>query len=125
MIYNEYLNELKLSDYVLTFKNLKNMNFKGAETGDYDHDKMLKIVDSCKSTDDVQYLRRDLSAGFTQLDTLANNIDKANANPGSNKPLEARIKKGLTSKKVKDHKVWLQTVYRKKLTEKYNELKKG
>ena len=65
---------------------------------------LLKMVNKCKTIDEVNYMKRDLSSAYTQLDKLK-----------KNKPERAEA--------IDEHIEWLKTVYKKALDDKAKELK--
>ena len=121
----------KIPDYKLTFKNLplllQNLSKDCMNTGNFEsiHGNLLKLVDNCKSVDDVNYLEKDL--GWANLKVYANTVEKVEkggdgVDDKTKNLIEKRIKKGLTSKKIRDHIEWLSSVYKPALKKKKKEL---
>lgn len=118
----------------LTIRNLgpllANLSTNALQNGDFDklHPRLLKLVDSCKSSADVKYLRKDIGATKYTLNKLKNNVlavekgeYQSELNPTVVKT-KKKINKGLTSKKIDDHIKWLDEVYRAALNKKAKEL---
>lgn len=117
----------------LTVRNLvpllKNVAADALTTGKFDEieGRLLKIVDSCKSASDIEYLRKDTNT--MSLNKLRDKVAAVESGKSggldekTRKSIEKRIKKGLTSKKLDKHIKWLNEVYKPALTKKAKELK--
>lgn len=110
---------------------MKNIWANTLETGKFEEvqPRLLKIVDSCKTTEEVEYLRRDINANkrtYKQYADIVKDVEHGGKNCTEQqiKIISKRLKKGLTSKKVYDHIKWVETVYTKALSDKGKELKK-
>lgn len=122
---NEFINELSRQDWKdvgkeykysdrfkfnTLFKNfadiMKNMLDNPQKSGNFEtiRPRLLRLVDRCKTIDEVNYLRRDLNAGVVQLTKLKQN------RPEISDGIDRHIK-------------WLKTEYREALNNKAKELK--
>lgn len=122
---NEFVNELSRQDWKdvgkeykysdrfkfnTLFKNfadiMKNMLDNPQKSGNFEtiRPRLLRLVDRCKTIDEVNYLRRDLNAGVVQLTKLKQN------RPEISDGIDRHIK-------------WLKTEYREALNNKAKELK--
>lgn len=122
---NEFVNELSRQDWKdvgkeykyndrfkfnTLFKNfadiMKNMLDNPQKSGNFEtiRPRLLRLVDRCKTIDEVNYLRRDLNAGIVQLTKLKQN------RPEISDGIDRHIK-------------WLKTEYREALNNKAKELK--
>lgn len=122
---NEFVNELSRQDWKdvgkeykysdrfkfnTLFKNfadiMKNMLDNPQKSGNFENirPRLLRLVDRCKTIDEVNYLRRDLNAGIVQLTKLKQN------RPEISDGIDRHIK-------------WLKTEYREALNNKAKELK--
>lgn len=101
----EEINEA--AGHKFTFRNfitiIKNCS-KGKKNINNIHPGLLKMVDNCKTVDDIKYLQRDLSAAQT--------IIKKNIENGDEE----------TKKQWEEHKEWLENTYKPALTKKKKEL---
>lgn len=118
----------------LTLRNLgriiANLKEDAINTGRFEpvEKRLLEIVNSCKTVDDVRYLQKD--ASMTQsLRIKAERIKKIENGETSGmdqktlKNLESQIKKGLSSKSIEDHLDWIDKVYKPTLSKKMKEIK--
>lgn len=85
---------------------IKNSIDNPTKTGKFENlrPRLLKMVDKCKTIDDVNYLKRDVRAGKIQLTKLKQNRPEI-------------------AKQIDDHIKWLETDYMKALNDKAKELK--
>ena len=125
-----YLQALKFE-----FKNfdviIKNFLADAQNTGNFEklHDNLLKMVSRCRTINDLEYIRKDLSTAkqfLTKYAEIVKNVEtgkteKMNISMVSN--IEKRIRKGLSSKKIIDHKKWIDTVYSKAINDKAKEIR--
>lgn len=119
--------------YALTFRNwdklMLNMCDKAHKTGDYSkvQERLLKIVDSCRTLDEINYLRHDLDV--TTLEKYAMRVKQVE--DGNKDELERRtaraiqkqVDKGMSSKNLEQHCKWLRTTYREAINTKAKELR--
>ena len=130
---SEYVEEGK---YSFTFRNMgkicANMLVDAQHTGKFEliHDRLLKMVDSCKSVDEIEYFQKDISIAmslkkFRDRIKQLENGDTSGMDSKTIKYLEARMKKGLSSKSIDDHLKWIDTVLKPALSKKKKELKEA
>ena len=85
---------------------IKNSIDNPTKTGKFENlrPRLLKMVDKCKTMDDVNYLKRDIRAGKIQLTKLKQNRPEI-------------------AKQIDNHIKWMETDYMKALNDKAKELK--
>lgn len=106
---------------------LQNMAKQPLATGNFEgiHDNLLKMVDSCKKSSDVEYLRKDINNGINSLNKLKQNVKNVEDGETQNKNIQAWIDNGLTSKKIEDHIKWIKNTYRPAINNKAKSLKES
>lgn len=101
----EEINEA--AGHKFTFRNfitiIKNCS-KGKKNINNIHPGLLKMVDNCKTVEDIKYLQRDLSAAQTMIKKNIENGDEE------------------TKKQWQEHKEWLENTYKPALSKKKKEL---
>lgn len=113
---------------ILQMFNPKNWGESPIYNGKFEkaRDKILEKINWCKTKEDIDYLRKDLSMGKTQLKNLATTLQKALDDPDNHtqqyEEMRKRNKKGLTVEKIETHLKWLDEVYRPAINEKAKEL---
>ena len=92
--------------------------------------KLPAIINKCKSLEDVNYLKQDRSMSINQMKVLRANVQGVlNKDPKVirkvSKSFIKKVESGKISiKDIDDHIKWLETDYKKILSDRYNEIKK-
>ena len=92
--------------------------------------KLPAIINKCKSLEDVNYLKQDRSMSINQMKVLRANVQGVlNKDPKVmrkvSKSFIKRVESGKVSiKDIDEHIKWLETDYKKMLSDKYNEIMK-
>ena len=102
----EYSDRYKSNMIPSSIDLIKNTIDNPTKTGKFENlrPRLLKMVDKCKTMDDVNYLKRDIRAGKIQLTNLKQNRPEI-------------------AKQIDDHIKWLETDYMNALNDKAKELK--
>lgn len=102
----EYSDRYKSNMIPSSIDLIKNAIDNPTKTGKFENlrPRLLKMVDKCKTMDDVNYLKRDARAGKIQLTNLKQDRPEI-------------------AKQIDDHIKWLKTDYMKALNDKAKELK--
>lgn len=102
----EYSDRYKSNMIPSSIDLIKNAIDNPTKTGKFENlrPRLLKMVDKCKTIDDVNYLKRDIRAGKIQLTNLKQDRPEI-------------------AKQIDDHIKWLETDYMKALNDKAKELK--
>ena len=112
--------------------NLWNKTINGNKIGDIDilETNLLKILNKCKTSEEVKYIKKDCGVTKTLLAKIIENIKYCEkTKPEDVKPGLKKLKKKVdagkfNTKDLEQHIKWIDTVYKKALNDKYKELVK-
>ncbi len=128
---NESIKSYTAIGGLMSMINPKNWGNNPVHNGDFDkiHDRLLKYVKKCKTKEDIDYLRQDLSLGKSSLNKLKKNLQYALDNPDNKsqkcEEMRKRNKKGLTVEKIDNHIKWVDEVYRPALNNRAKEIRES